>query len=290
MRKMFWVFILMLAAGMILTGSVNAAKSDPPRIILFTYYRQMGWGDRVQIGWVDEDGAVRLITGHDSELQWPYKPEEQLAYLAKAEKFTEKDHVKHSDLFPVESLIYSVEDQGSRSVPAANDAGTEKSYAVNYTREGEAVITLLGMSGDDMFENTDADAQALYLRLRQLFPEVTSYAYGPMGPQGFVPVPFSEFTGLTEEIVKDAEIHGYLSDCEEGPIPMELTDDDKAELIGLIRDGVVTGKADCVESTGGFYVYNFLHPDGGWIAGLMFEDGLLKAPDGRYFIERRNKK
>ncbi len=281
----------MIAAGMILwTSGDAAAREGSPRIILYTYYRQMGWGDRVQIGWVDEDGAVRLITGHDSELRWPYKPEEQIEYLSRAEGFTEKSRLKHGETFSIVSLIYSAEDQGSRSIPAANDAGTEKSYAVDYTREGGPAYILLGMSGDDMFENTDPDAQALYLRLRQLFPEVTSYAGDMMGPRGFVPVPFSEFTGLTADMVRDAEIKGYLSDCEEGPIPLELTDADKAKLTELLRDGVVTGKADCVESTGGFYVINFLEPNGGWMAGLMFEDGMLKAPDGRYYIEIRNQK
>ncbi len=283
MRKIFVVFVLLLMAGMMLTDA-GAAK-DPARIILFTYYRQMGWGDRVQIGWVDDEGAVRLITGNDSRLQWPYKPEEQLEYLSRAEGFTEKEPLKHDEIFSIESLVYSAGDQGSQSIPAANDAGTEKSYAVKYDRDGNPSFILLGMSGDDMFENTDEDAQALYLRLRRFFPEVTSYAYGPMGPQGFTPGPLSEFTVLTEEVIAGAEIHGYLSDCEAGPIPMELSEEDRAKLIRLLRDAKVTGKADCVESTGGFYVYNFLRPEGGWIGGLMLEDGLLKGPEGRYFFE-----
>ncbi|MBR6090611.1 MAG: hypothetical protein IKP86_11805, partial [Anaerolineaceae bacterium] len=217
MRKYFLILILMIC--LILTGNTpTRAESSSTRIILYTYYRQMGWGDRVQIGWVDDSGAVRTLDGHDSALKWPYKPEEQLEYLSEKSELPAASVLKHNDLFSIKSLIYSVEDQGSKSVPAANDAGTEKSFAVRYSKEGDPELILLGMSGDDLFENTDPNAQALYRILRVLFSGVTSYAYDSlgMGPQGFIPVPFSEFTGLDEDILSKAEIKGFLSDCEEG--------------------------------------------------------------------------
>ena len=288
MKKIFCTLVLILMAGMILPGpGKTAAESNSPRIILFTYYRQMGWGDRVQIGSVDDRGVVRLLTGNDASLKWPYKPQEQLDYLSQTEKFSEKLTLTHDALFSLESLVSGAEDQGSKSVPAANDAGTEKSYAVRYSKEGGPSYVLLGMSGDSMFENTDPAAQTLYLVLRRLFPEVTSYAYDPfgMGPKGFTPVPLAEFMKLDVNVVMNAEIKGYLSDCEEGPLPLEVSAEDKAKLLSLIQHGVVTGKADCSVSTGGFDVYNFVDPAGNFIGSLAFEDGLLARGDGHYFFE-----
>ena len=285
MRKKIILFILILMVCIITAGNVMGAESSSPRIILYTYYRQMGWGDRVQIGWLDDEGTVRLITGYDSALRWPYKPEEQLAYLEQAETFTAENILPYDDLFSIKSLIYSVEDQGSKSRPAANDAGTEKSYAVRYTKEGEPEFILLGMSGDDCFENFDPNAQALYLRLRLMFPSVTSYGYGPMGPQGFSPVPLAEFAGLDTDAVPSASVQGYLIDCEEGPIPLELTEKDITALVYLVRNAKVTGKADCVVSTGGMASYSFYDADEKLIGTLEFEDGLLVWGEGHYYFD-----
>ena len=275
---------------MVLSGFSNVtAESDTPRIILYTYYRQMGWGDRVQIGSVDELGVVRLLTGNDALLKWPYDPQDQLDYLSQTEKFAEKYIMTHNDLFALKSLISGAEDQGSKSISAANDAGTEKSYAVRYSKEGEPSFVLLGMSGDDMFENTDPTAQALYKALRILFPEVTTYAYDSlgMGPQGFTPIPLAEFLKLDVNAVMNAEIKGFLSDCEEGPIPLELTAEDKNNLTALIQNGIVTGKADCIVSTGGYNEYDFFDAAGNWIGSVGIEDGLLIKGDGHYYFDKR---
>ena len=288
MRKFFYLFVFILMAGMIFTSVGNAsAKSDPPRIILYTYYRQMGWGDRVQIGSVDENGTVRFLSGNDGDLKWPYKPEEQLEYISQFEKFETTGEIDHNSFFATESLIYDVEDQGSASTPAANDAGTERSYAIRYSKEGEPAFVLLGMSGDDFFENTDPNAQALYLRLRQLFPKVTSYAYDTigMGPKGFTPVPLADFIEINPYALTNAKVEKINNDCEEGPIPVEMTDEDIADLISLIQNGTVTGKADCIFSTGGWYSYYISDANGNWLGHIDLEDGLLLRNDGHYFIE-----
>ena len=287
MKKIFYALVLILMTCLLLTGTgAVSAEPDAPRIILYTYYRQMGWGDRVQIGWVDEDGGFRLLTGHDSRLEWPYKPAEQLEYLSQAEKFDAEDTLRHDDIFSIQSLVCNVEDRGSRSIPAANDAGTEKSYAVRYSKDGEPEFILLGMSGDDFFENLDPNAQALYLLLRRLFPAVTSYAYGPIGPQGFAPVPFAAFTGLDPDALMNADVKAVLMDCEAGPIPLEITAESKAALLSLIRNGRVTGRADCVVSTGGMTEYSFFDEDDNWIGSVEFEDGLLVWDAGHYYVER----
>lgn len=288
MRKPVLFFVLLIMIIMILTGFAgSAAKDSVPRIILYTCYRQMGWGDRVQIGWLDDQGVVRIVIGHDSDLKWPYKPEEQLTWLAQTENTSAEDKINHDHLFAITSLIYSVEDQGSKSIPAANDAGTEKSYAVQYNRDGEPVFILLGMSGDDFFENTDPNAQALYLILRRLFPGVTTYAYDTlgMGPEGFKPVPLKDFTGLDAAAVTKAEIQAFEIDCEEGPIPLELSAEEENEIKKLVQDAVVTGKADCIESSGGMTAYDFYDSKGARIGFIELEDGLLLTNDGRYYFK-----
>lgn len=286
MRKSIVLFILVLITGILLAGAGTAeARSDDPQIILYTYYRQMGWGDRVQIGFMDEDGGLWTLSGYDSALNWPYKPEEQLQYLSSEQmKFTEEKKLDHDDTFSIKSLIYEVEDQGSKSIPAANDAGTEKSYAVLYSSEGEPEFILLGMSGDDFFENSDPDAQALYLILRRLFPIVTSYAYGPIGPHGFISTPIAEFLGLDTDSLVNAEIKGFYNDCEVGNIPLELTEKDKENLLYLIRNGRVTGKADNIISTGGYDVFSFYDPEGNFIESISFYEGNLATNDGDWFF------
>ena len=287
MQKIFYYMILVLLAGILLPGTgKTTAESDTPRIILYTYYRQMGWGDRVQIGSIDENGVLRTLSGHDSDLKWPYKPEEQLEYLSQTDKFAIAGTLKYTELFAAKSLIFHAEDQGSRSIPAACDAGTEKSYAVRYEKDGSRAIVLLGMSGDDFFENLDPDTQALYLLLRHMFPGVTSYAYGPdaMGPQGFEPIPFAEFTGLDADTAMNSEIRSGYIDCEAGYIPLELTEEEKTGLLSLILEGKVTGKADCLMSGGDIYSYAFYDPDGSFIESLDFSEGLLIRSGCRYYF------
>ena len=42
------------------------ADKPPVRPILYTYYRQLGWGDSVQIGYVDSNGDLWALKGNDS--------------------------------------------------------------------------------------------------------------------------------------------------------------------------------------------------------------------------------
>jgi hypothetical protein len=140
------------------------------------------------------------------------------------------------------------------------------------------------MSGDDFFENSDPDAQALYLLLRRLFPGVTSYAYDSsgMGPQGFTPVPMAEFTGLDADAAAKAEIRAGYVDCEAGYLPLELTEEDKTALISLVRGGMVTGKADCLMTDGNIYSFAFYDPEGEVLGMIDINEGLLLNSGCRY--------
>ncbi len=279
-----------LLAVMLLLLSVHwGGRAEPEdaaasrQIILYTYYRQMGWGDRVQIGCVDADGCLWLTTGHDSTLKWPYKTEEQLEYLQSSSEMELIGQLKGKELFDLKSLIFSTEDQGHASYPAANDAGTECSYAVLYDRENNAQCILLGMSGDDCFENFDPDAQALYRYLRQIFPQVTCYG-GNIGPVGFQPVPIRVFCGLEGLDLDSLVISGFFVDCEAGPCKLNISEEDRLYLLRLIQYGKVTGKANATMVTGGTTCYDVSDPSGGFLASLELYQGLLVRSDGMYFI------
>ncbi len=185
--KVFALAIMLLLISAFLQGSAFADK-DTPYPILYTNYRQMGWGDRVEIGYVDSSGCLWEVHGNDSDLQWPDGAEAQLAYLTDQE-FEKTGCLSSDALSDLQSLISSVEESDASPHAAACDAGTEATYAVRCDREGNAAAILLGMSGDDCFENPDPNAQELYLAMRKLFPTVTSYFGDPLiGPAGFSPV------------------------------------------------------------------------------------------------------
>ena len=140
---------------------IAAAESSEPRIILYTWYRQIGEDDRIEIGSVDEAGVVRTLSGVYSEAGWPSESGEQLEYLSQTEKFNEESTLNSDDLFVLKSLISAVEKQ--EYIPTYTnilDGGTEESCSVRYSRDGEAETILLGMSGEVRSEEHTSELQS----------------------------------------------------------------------------------------------------------------------------------
>ena len=285
MKKVIcFIAMILLLAGICHTGLAKAPTAViPGQIILYTYYRQMGWGDRVQIGCVDANGCLWLLTGYDSKLQWPYQTEKQLEYLQASHDMELVGRLDSEELFDLKSLVISTEDQGHASHPVANDAGSERSYAVQYGSEDQAHSILLGMSGDDCFENFDPDAQALYHYLRLLFPQVTCYG-GGMGPKGFQPVPIRAFCGMEGLDLDSLAVSAAYMDCEAGPRKLNVSEEERLYLLNLIRYGKVTGKANATMTTGGTTCYDLSDPSGRFLASLELYQGLLVRSDGMYTI------
>ena len=272
----------MLAILLLLTLVIpfsSAYADNTPKPILYTYYRQMGWGDRVEIGYLDGKGDCWILEGFDAEFEWPFSAEEQLQFLQDND-FEKTGTLKYDDLFALKSLISSVKAADGKSQPVANDAGTERTYAVRYDRDGSAEPVLLGMSGDDMFENTDYNAQSLYLAARELFPEVTAYG-GDMGPAGFIPVRITEFCELGG--LHGATVHAVYNDCEEGSSDIELNRSEQREILNLIGNGFVTGKVNAIGTTGDFRTYSFYRGDQ-YLGFVDICGDLLYASDGMYSI------
>ncbi len=277
------VAVLAVMAACFETAALGEGRPQP---IVYTYYRQSGWGDSVQIGYVDEKGGLWLAKGSDSALYFPFKGEEQLAWLCSGAGPQRIGELSHDALSAIKSLVLSVEDQGSRSHGVACDAGTEASYAVRTDREGRTERILLGMSGDDCFENTDTNAQALYSLLRRLFPDVICYG-APMGPAGFQSVPVMVFCAFGEVDLAGAAVGKVYSDCEEGLIRQETGEAEREQILALVTRGTVTGKVNALAVTGGTTVYTLYSPEGECLGSIELYQGLLVRPDGMYAVAVR---
>ena len=281
MKKMCWL----IAAACLLTCLLVPAQAAGSRIILYTEYRQTGWGDLVQVGWVDEDGGVWRLEGSDAALRWPAAWEDQLAFLdgCAKEKIGE---LKWEDLFALKGLIESAEPGEGKARGWMNDAGTETSRAVRLGADGREEMILLGVTGDDLYENTDPNAQALYRKLRELFPEIRCYA-GMADGWGFRPVPLRVFLGRENVSLRNARVTVWNQDCEAGLLETDMTPEDQAEALALIQYGWVTGKENASSVTGNTYVFSFDDAAGKTLCSFSLYHGLLTWRDGMYRVEMR---
>ena len=266
-----------------------AAGEEAPRILLYTYYEWVGPdGMYLQAGCVDEDGGLWTLERLEPDFDWSAG---MLAYLTgklRDGEMTSAGEVDQDwiDMFELNSLIVCAEDRGNETEAVCEGAGAESSYGVAWDYDGNATEVLLGVSGDSRFENTDPNAQALYKLLRDFFPGVRNYAYSDMGPRGFQPVPLIEFCGWQDIDFSAVAFSCDDIDCEAGPIPVKLTGEDREEILEMITNGVVTGKANATMVTGGTTVYGFLDEDGNWLDSMELYRGLLVTNDGMYYVAR----
>ena len=284
MKTMIRIMLICLAAVAMVGLIGTAGAEETPKFILYTCYENVfPDGEEVEAGCVDEEGNLWTISEMIPDGD-PYLSEDNfLMRLRKAGRMTLAGKLDSDDLFDLKSLIFSVEDQGWNSEAVSEGAGGEYSVAVVYDTDGNAQRILLGMSGDSKFENTDPNAQALYLWLRKTFPDVTCFG-GEAGPQGFQAVSLIEYCGWQDIDWEHVVIVGYDIDCEVGSIPFEMSEEDQAEMIQFIRNRKVTGKANATMVTGGTSVYGVTDGEGNWLASLELYRGMLVQRDGMYFL------
>lgn len=285
MKTMKRLLVICLAIALLAAGSASANKTErPPRIIMYTCYTNLfPDGLELQAGCVDEDGGLWTLELKDAGLEGYATVGEYLAAMLEAGKMTPAGKLD-ADMFELNGLVLSVEDRGKETEAVCEGAGAESSWAVAWDVDENATEILLGVSGDSKFENTDPNAQALYLLLRQSFPGVTNYAWSDMGPQGFQAVPVIEFCGLQDIDFDKVMIECYLDDCLVGPIPANLTEAEKAEILEIVKAGKVVGKANAMTVTGGTTSYGFLDEEGNYLAWLSLFEGLLARDDGMYYL------
>ena len=78
----------------------------------------------------------------------------------------------------------------------------------------------------------------------------------------------------------------YLSDCEEGLIPTEVSEEDAEAVRSLAMNGFITEKANDMSITGGTWIYSFETPEGKHLLSVELYRGLIVAADGMYGFQR----
>ena len=280
--------VMICLAAMLLAGFAAAEETEKPGIMLYTCYTYVAPdGMTLQAGCVDEEGGLWTLDQVIPDYDWSVGIYEYLSGLLEAGGLTpagtfgEYDRI---DLFDLRGLVVSTEDQGNETEAVCEGAGAESSYAIVRDNDGNTRKILLGVSGDSRFENTDPNAQALYRILRELFPGVDNYAYSNMGPRGFQAVPLAEFCGWQEIDFTKVVITCADMDCEAGPIEVELTDEDREQIVELATNRMVTGKANATFTTGGTTVYMFQNEEGEYLGALELYRGMLVWNDGMYYL------
>ena len=164
-------------------------------------------------------------------------------------------------------------------------------YAVRHLGEGNTESVLLGMCGSMLFENQSPDAQALYLFMWRQLSEKSNTFHPPYGyaeegaaPHGFEMISVREFFGLEQADAVSVVIRKQMTDCEEGLIDMEMTEQDREKAQALLERGVIIGKVNSLEVTGGTMCYCFYDAQGGYLGRIeTYGDGRLAVGnDGMY--------
>lgn len=284
MLKQLTAMLLVIALAAGCAAAAAAAKDKEPEIILYTVYQNLfPDGLRLQAGVMDDQGGLWTLDTVVPDYDGSVGMDEYLSVLLKEGKLAAAGKIDR-DTFDVKSLIISAEDQGNETEAVCEGAGCESSYAIERDWEGNVRKVLLGVSGDSRFENTDSDAQALYLLLRETFPEVENYAWSDMGPRGFSPVSIIDFCGWQDIDFNGLAISCADIDCEAGLIPVELNDADRERVLKLVTAGNVTGKANATMISGGMTEYWFEDENGKYICGIQLYDGLMVMDDGMWYV------
>ena len=272
----------------LLMGLSASAYAETPDIILVTVYEQMGWGDAISVGFVDQNGGLWMLEGSASALEWPHAPEMQIAYLLRTEQKVQVGKLPPDDTFDLKGLIECAEMRQPEPQGWACDAGTQRSYAV-LNRDSGTEIMMLGITGDDMWENTDVNAQALFAHLCRLFPGVPCYAgmYAETTGEswGFTPVRLRDFLQADWADRDDITMECRMTDCEEGLLDCPVTDADTAKILNILRNASVTGKANATFVTGGTYTFSFSDGKGNFLGFFEVYGDMVVSDDGMYYID-----
>jgi len=98
-------------------------------------------------------------------------------------------------------------------------------------------------------------------------------------------IPVWQFCHGLRDGLETAEIKCFMTDCEEGLIPVEMTGEEIEEIRRLAINGTVTGKANDLAVTGGTWVYTFRTPEGKHLLSVELYRGLIVSRDGMYHYQ-----
>ena len=275
------------------TPEPTPRPEDRPKVILYSVLKEKteDGSTGISLCCIDADGELWSLEAADAEgngeiLQLlrerrGMKSEGKITGSKYGGKYVDRERIRElavmADCVPA-----------AAETPEKTGAGIGENavYALKYDPDGNPEAVLLGMSGDAVFENRDPGAQALYrfMTCFQCFNPPCGFAEEGLTPYGFRMVTAREFFGLENVNAETAAITAAMTDCEEGFIKVQLTEEDRRKALALLERGVVIGKENPWEVTGGTMVY-FFRDEGGELLGTIEtyeEDGLAVGPDGMY--------
>ena len=161
---------ILCAACLLTAAGASAGAERSPRIVLMCCYQQEGWGDGSSATFLDEAGC---IWRYESAEPLPDTDSARLALLAEAESVVAAGQIELWRMLELISLIEAVQPGPLEPQAAvAADYGLNTFSAVRYGADGSAEVIPLAISGDQVAENLEPNAYALYVAL---FYEVMSH-------------------------------------------------------------------------------------------------------------------
>ncbi len=296
-RKMLREHIFQDAKRILKTTPVPTAAPTPrpedrPRVIMYSVVKEKADSDTFSVCCIDAEGKIwtaRKVSADQEGDLLPMLLERRdmksNSLLYSTENGKDLLEERFRDLAMMADLV---EKANGNPAPTGADTGVESVYALKYDVDGNPEPVLLGVCGSKVFENKDRNAQALY-QFMLLFQSLTppcGYAEEGLTPHGFRVVSVREFFGLENVDGAKAEIRAAMTDCEEGFIDVELTEEARERALALLERGVVIGKHDPWMVTGGTMDYFFYDEDGECVGCIETyeEDSLAVGPDGMYTL------
>ena len=109
-----------------------------------------------------------------------------------------------------------------------------------------------------------------------------SYPEGPEPDSDGSPVPVWKFCHGLRDGLDTAVITAYITDCETGPAPAELSPEETEWIRSVAMNGLVTEKASDASVTGGTWIYSFETPGGKHLLSVEMYRGMIAGSDGMY--------
>lgn len=245
---------------------------------------------------IDEEGIVWRTA--EADLKPDYSEEDLMQLIRERRGMTRRAETLLSAAYGMytkdelkDMARWAASIPAAEGVPAETGIDTDETaiYALKNGEDGSAESILLGMSGRRLFENTDPDAQALYLFMwTQLYWEVDtfrpSYGFAAEGiaPYGFRSVSVREFCGLEKTDAVTAVVTATENDCEAGPKEIPVTEEDRTWALAMLERGIITRKVNDHSVTGNTTSYLFHTADGDYLGSIELYRGLAVANDGMY--------
>ncbi len=130
-------------------------------------------------------------------------------------------------------------------------------------------------------------ALIILLSAGMTFPGLSSTEQAPVpsnptAPDDFKPVSVRAFFHLEDVDSANVVITAAENSCEEGPIEIPVTQEDRRWVLDMLENGIITHKANDMCVTGGTTSYLFHTPDGEYLGCIELFEGLAVSVDGMY--------